>query len=75
MMEFWIDPQSPYYKPFFGEDKLFVFYCAGAWRSAPEAVATEASRQHASAKHSDPDTARGPARGIPAALPLSEPRP
>jgi len=34
MMEFWIDPQSPYYKPFFGEDKLFVFYCAGAWRSA-----------------------------------------
>ena len=34
MMEFWIDPESPYFKPFFGEDRTFVFYCAGAWRSA-----------------------------------------
>ena len=34
MLEFWIDPESPYHKPFFGEDKTFVFYCAGAWRSA-----------------------------------------
>ena len=29
MLEFWIDPASPYYKDFFGEDKTFVFYCAG----------------------------------------------
>ena len=34
MLEFWIDPESPYHKPFFGEDNSFVFYCAGAWRSA-----------------------------------------
>ncbi len=34
MLEFWIDPESPYHKPFFGEDNIFVFYCAGAWRSA-----------------------------------------
>lgn len=34
MLEFWIDPGSPYHKPFFAEDKTFVFYCAGAWRSA-----------------------------------------
>ena len=34
MLEFWIDPESPYHKPFFGEDRTFVFYCAGAWRSA-----------------------------------------
>ncbi len=34
MLEFWIDPESPYHKPFFSEDKTFVFYCAGAWRSA-----------------------------------------
>lgn len=34
MLEFWIDPESPYYKPFFEEEKTFVFYCAGAWRSA-----------------------------------------
>lgn len=34
MIEFWIDPQSPYYKPVFGEDKKFVFFCAGGLRSA-----------------------------------------
>ncbi len=34
MLEFWIDPASPYHKPIFGEDKKFVFYCASAWRSA-----------------------------------------
>jgi rhodanese-related sulfurtransferase len=33
MLEFWIDPQSPYYKPVFGEDKRFVFFCAGGLRS------------------------------------------
>jgi rhodanese-related sulfurtransferase len=33
MLEFWIDPQSPYYKPVFGEDKQFVFFCAGGMRS------------------------------------------
>ena len=34
MLEFWIDPDSPYAKPVFQEDKTFVFYCASAWRSA-----------------------------------------
>ena len=34
MLEFWIDPASPYHKPFFAEDKKFVFLCAGGWRSA-----------------------------------------
>lgn len=34
LMEFWIDPKSPYHKPFFAEDKTFVFYCALDWRSA-----------------------------------------
>lgn len=34
MLEFWIDPESPYYKPTFGEDKKFVFFCAGGLRSA-----------------------------------------
>lgn len=34
MLEFWIDPESPYHKPVFGEDKRFVFVCAGGWRSA-----------------------------------------
>lgn len=34
MLEFWIDPESPYAKPVFREDKTFVFFCAGGWRSA-----------------------------------------
>ena len=34
MLEFWIDPQSPYHKPIFAEDTRFVFFCAGGWRSA-----------------------------------------
>lgn len=34
MLEFWIDPASPYFKPIFAEDKQFVFYCALDWRSA-----------------------------------------
>ena len=34
MLEFWIDPESPYAKPVFAEDKRFVFFCAGGWRSA-----------------------------------------
>ncbi len=33
MLEFWIDSQSPYHKPYFAEDRLFVFYCASGWRS------------------------------------------
>jgi rhodanese-related sulfurtransferase len=34
MLEFWIDPASPYFKPVFGEDRKFVFFCAGGLRSA-----------------------------------------
>jgi rhodanese-related sulfurtransferase len=34
MLEFWVDPESPYYKELFGSGKTFVFFCAGGWRSA-----------------------------------------
>jgi rhodanese-related sulfurtransferase len=34
MLEFWVDPESPYAKPIFTEPKRFVFFCAGGWRSA-----------------------------------------
>ncbi len=34
MLEFWIDPESPYFKPVFGEGKAYVFHCASGWRSA-----------------------------------------
>lgn len=34
MLEFWIDPDSPYFKEVFAQDKKFVFHCASGWRSA-----------------------------------------
>jgi rhodanese-related sulfurtransferase len=35
MLEFWVDPASPYYKPVFGDEaKQFVLFCGGGWRSA-----------------------------------------
>jgi rhodanese-related sulfurtransferase len=39
MLEFWADPESPYFKPQFGADKTFVIHCASGWRSL---LATEA---------------------------------
>jgi rhodanese-related sulfurtransferase len=33
MLEFWIDPESPYFKPVFGEERKFIFHCASGWRS------------------------------------------
>ncbi|HCD28554.1 MAG TPA: rhodanese [Gammaproteobacteria bacterium] len=34
MIEFWIDPTSPYYKDVFGSGKRLVFFCQSGWRSA-----------------------------------------
>lgn len=35
MIEFWVDPESPYHKPVFAQDgKEYVFHCASGWRSA-----------------------------------------
>jgi rhodanese-related sulfurtransferase len=34
MLEFWVDPESPYHKPLFAQDKRFVLFCAAGWRSA-----------------------------------------
>ena len=38
MLEFWIDPESPYAKPIFQQDRKFVFFCAGGLRSALSAA-------------------------------------
>ncbi len=42
MLEFWVDPDSPYHREVFSEEKKFVFYCASAWRSA---LATQTVQQ------------------------------
>ena len=34
MLEFWIDPESPYFKDIFNTNKKYIFHCASGWRSA-----------------------------------------
>ncbi|WP_372572251.1 rhodanese-like domain-containing protein [Ruegeria jejuensis] len=35
MIEFWVDPDSPYHKDIFAQEgKKYVFHCASGWRSA-----------------------------------------
>jgi rhodanese-related sulfurtransferase len=34
MLEFWLDPESPYYKKDIPINKIKVLYCASNWRSA-----------------------------------------
>ena len=34
MLEFWVDPESPYHKPVFASGKRFIFYCQSDWRSS-----------------------------------------
>ena len=34
MLEFWVDPQSPYHREAFASGKRFIFFCAGGMRSA-----------------------------------------
>jgi len=34
MIEFWLDPESPYFKKVFDEKKRFLFHCKADWRSA-----------------------------------------
>jgi rhodanese-related sulfurtransferase len=42
MLEFWVDPASPYFKPVFGdESKEFVLFCGAGWRSALAAKALQ----------------------------------
>ena len=41
MLEFWIDPESPYHKEIFSSGKRYIFYCNGGWRSA---LATKSAR-------------------------------
>jgi rhodanese-related sulfurtransferase len=41
MLEFWVDPDSPYFKEVFGEPKTFLLFCAGGGRSALAALALQ----------------------------------
>ena len=39
MLEFWVDPESPYYKDVFTDDRRLLLFCQSSWRSALAAAA------------------------------------
>ena len=41
MLEFWVDPESPYARDIFQSGKRFVFFCSMGWRSALAAKAVQ----------------------------------
>lgn len=41
MLEFWVDPESPYHREVFASGKKLVFFCAAGWRSALAAKAVQ----------------------------------
>ena len=42
MIEFWVDPDSPYFKDVFAQEgKKYVFHCASGWRSAVTVAALQ----------------------------------
>src|SRR5262245_13481715 len=70
MLEFWIDPGSPYHKPVFAQDKKVVFVCVGGLRSA--LAAQTAQRMglnpvaHIGGGFGDRKEAGGPVEAMPA---------
>jgi rhodanese-related sulfurtransferase len=41
MLEFWVDPESPYHKEIFSSGKEFILYCQSAWRSSLATLALQ----------------------------------
>jgi rhodanese-related sulfurtransferase len=42
MLEFWVDPESPYHKKIFADEtKEFILFCGAGWRSALAAKALQ----------------------------------
>lgn len=39
MLEFWVDPSSPYYREALDDGRRLILYCGSAWRSALAAAA------------------------------------
>jgi rhodanese-related sulfurtransferase len=73
MIEFWVDPDSPYFKPVFGQPKEFIFFCAAGWRSA---LTTSTVQQMglAPVAHIDGGFAAWKAAGAPVATKESRPK-
>jgi len=73
MLEFWVDPSSPYHKPLFAQDKRFVLFCAAGWRSA---LATKTLQDMGLPKvaHVDGGFGAWKASGAPVAQKAADPR-
>jgi rhodanese-related sulfurtransferase len=73
MLEFWVDPSSPYHKPLFAQDKRFVLFCAAGWRSA---LATKTLQDMGLPKvaHIDGGFGAWKASGAPVAQKAADPR-
>lgn len=41
MLEFWVDPQSPYYRPVLDSGRKLLLFCGSGWRSALTAKALQ----------------------------------
>ena len=74
MLEFWVDPESPYYKDVFGSGKEFVLYCAGGLRSAL-AAATMVEMGFERVAHVDGGFGAWKKAGLPVAEKPSKERP
>jgi rhodanese-related sulfurtransferase len=74
MIEFWVDPESPYFKPVFGEAKEFIFFCAAGWRSALT-TKTVQDMGLAPVAHIEGGYTAWKAAGAPTGLKESRPRP
>ncbi|SFG86607.1 Rhodanese-related sulfurtransferase [Palleronia marisminoris] len=64
MLEFWVDPESPYHREVFATDKQLILFCAGAMRSAL-AVATLRDMGLENVAEMDEGFAGWTARGLP----------
>jgi rhodanese-related sulfurtransferase len=74
MLEFWVDPGSPYFKPVFGEAKEFIFFCAAGWRSAL-ATKTVQDMGLAPVAHIEGGFTAWKAAGAPTAIKETKPKP
>ena len=65
MIEFWVDPESPYYKPVFSEQRELVLYCGGGWRSALAAQTLQEMGYDGPVSHIDGGFAAWKQAGLP----------
>jgi len=74
LLEFWVDPESPYHRPVFSEGKRLVLFCAMGWRSALAArTLQEMGLDHVS--HLEGGFTAWKAAGAPVAEKPSKPKP